>query len=182
MASIRDYDQILREKPTMQQPAFYSSDGSRRIVHQVWDWVDDAKYVVHLYITRQTTSGWEPLHFVSKYHCILREQLSAVLHRAGFTDIEWLMPSDSGFYQPIVLGQLADVAQTSHRLRIHARSITSGTPSFGRRLIIGLIASFSGAPGAGRTRQLRKMVASEKTPSIHASPSPIHWRDPPPKG
>ena len=63
MASIRDYDHILREKPTVQQPAFYSTDGNRRIVHQVWDWVDDANYVVHLYITRQTTSGWEPLHF-----------------------------------------------------------------------------------------------------------------------
>jgi glycine/sarcosine N-methyltransferase len=106
MASIRDYDQLLREKPTVQQPAFYSSDGNRRIVHQVWDWVDDAEYVVHLYITGQTTSGWESLHFVSKYHCILREQLSAVLHRAGFADIEWLTPSNSGFYQPIVMASL----------------------------------------------------------------------------
>ena len=104
MASIRDYDQILREKPTMQQPAFYSSGGSRRIVHQVWDWIDDTKYMLHLYITTQTTSGWESLHFVSQYHCTLREQLSTILDRAGFTDIEWLMPSESGFYQPIVLG------------------------------------------------------------------------------
>ncbi len=51
MASIRDYDQILREKPTVQQPVFYSRDGSRRFVHQVWDWIDDTKYTLHLYIT-----------------------------------------------------------------------------------------------------------------------------------
>lgn len=105
IASIRDYDQILIEKPTIQQPAFYSSQGRKRIVHQVWDWIDEAKYVVHLYITRQTASGWEPLHFVSEYHCILREHLSTTLHRAGFTNVEWIMPSESGFYQPIVLGR-----------------------------------------------------------------------------
>jgi len=103
MASIRDYDQILREKPSVQQPAFYSSNGNRCIVHQVWDWVDDTKYVVHLYITRQTSSGWKPLHFVSEYHCLLREQLSTILCRAGFAEIERLMPADSGFYQPIVI-------------------------------------------------------------------------------
>ena len=79
MASIRDYDQILLEKPTIQQPAFYSTHGDRRIVHQVWDWVDETKYVVHLYITRQTDSGWDSLHFVSEYYCIRREQLSAIL-------------------------------------------------------------------------------------------------------
>jgi hypothetical protein len=105
MASIRDYDRILREKPTVQQPAFFSSDGNRRIVHQVWDWVDDAKYVVHLYITRQTTSGWEPLHFVSEYYSIRRRQLTAIFRSAGFTNVDWVMPLESRFYQPIVMGR-----------------------------------------------------------------------------
>ena len=99
---------FFARSPPCSSPPFTPADGNRRIVHQVWDWVDDAEYVVHLYITRQTTSGWEPLHFVSKYHCILREQLSAVLRGAGFAEIEWLMPSDSGFYQPIVIAKVAD--------------------------------------------------------------------------
>ncbi len=105
MASIRDYDQLLIEKPTIQQPAFYSDEGGRRIVHQVWDWVDEAKYVLHLYITRQKNGSWDSLHFVSEYHCILREQLSAILRNAGFEDVEWIMPSESGFYQPIVIAK-----------------------------------------------------------------------------
>jgi glycine/sarcosine N-methyltransferase len=106
VASIRDYDQILLEKPTIQQPAFYSTHCDRCIVHQVWDWVDEVKYVLHLYITRQTGSGWDSLHFVSEYHCIRREQLSAFLYDVGFEHVEWLMASDSGFYQPIVIAKL----------------------------------------------------------------------------
>jgi glycine/sarcosine N-methyltransferase len=105
LASIRDYDRILLERPTIQVPAFYSSHGNRRIVHQVWDWVGEAKYVVHLYITLQTERGWESLHFVSEYHCIRREQLSAILRRAGFVHVEWMTPSESGFYQPIVVAR-----------------------------------------------------------------------------
>jgi len=105
MASIRDYDQILIERPTIQTPAFYSSHGNRRIVHQVWDWIDEARYVLHLYITQQTYAGWDSLHFVSEYHCIRREQLSVVLRDAGFENVEWIMPSKSGFYQPIVIAK-----------------------------------------------------------------------------
>jgi len=105
MASTRDYDHLLIERLTIQQPAFYSDDGGMRIVHQVWDWIDEARYVLHLYVTRQTGSGWDSLHFVSEYHCILREQLSAILRNAGFENVEWIMPSESGFYQPIVIAK-----------------------------------------------------------------------------
>jgi glycine/sarcosine N-methyltransferase len=103
MASIRDYDRIILEKPTIQPPAFYSDNGGRRIVHQVWDWIDRDRYVLHLYITLHTEAGWKSHHFVSEYHCLLREQLSSILREAGFTNIEWKMPDDTGFYQLIVM-------------------------------------------------------------------------------
>ena len=53
MASIRDYDSLVQERPVVQGPAFYSDQGSRRIVHQVWDWSDERRYAFHLYITRE---------------------------------------------------------------------------------------------------------------------------------
>ncbi len=106
MASIRDYDQILLEKPTIQQPTFYSTHGDRRIVHQVWDWVDETKYMVHLYITTLAADGWKSLHFVSEYYSICRQQLTAILRSAGFRDVDWVMPLESGFYQPIVMASL----------------------------------------------------------------------------
>jgi SAM-dependent methyltransferase len=107
MASIRDYDKLILEKPAIQKPAFYGAPGSRRIVHQVWDWIENARYSLHLYITVQSDQGWKTQHFVSEYRCLLRYELSAVLSDAGFGDIRWLMPPESGFYQPIVLARLS---------------------------------------------------------------------------
>jgi SAM-dependent methyltransferase len=105
IASIRDYDRLIAQRPTMQEPAFYGDDGARRIVHQVWEWIDDARYVVHLYITRQTGKAWTSHHFFSAYRCLLRDELSNALEGAGFRDVRWVMPEESGFYQPLVLAR-----------------------------------------------------------------------------
>jgi SAM-dependent methyltransferase len=106
MASIRDYDALLLQKPAIQQPAFYGAPGNRRIVHQVWDWIEDNRYIVHLYITIHSGARWETHHFVSEYRCLLREELTTLLRQVGFGEVQWLMPPESGFYQPIVLTRL----------------------------------------------------------------------------
>jgi glycine/sarcosine N-methyltransferase len=66
IASVRDYDRDLaQEKPVIQGPSFYFDAGRRRIVHQVWDWIDDRRYTFHLYITREIPGrvGVRPLRF-----------------------------------------------------------------------------------------------------------------------
>lgn len=103
MASIRDYDSLAREKPVVQGPNFYSDEMGRRIVHQVWDWLDDRRYTFHLYITRKIQDRWESQHYVSNYRSIRRDELSQILARAGFADCRWIRADESGFYQPIVL-------------------------------------------------------------------------------
>lgn len=105
MASIRDYDTLVQEKPTVQRPAFYGIQGNRRIVHQVWDWTDGRRYTLHLYITREVQHGWEVQHYVSNYHALLRSELSRTLEAAGFTSCRWLSEAESGFYQRIVLAK-----------------------------------------------------------------------------
>jgi SAM-dependent methyltransferase len=105
VATIRDYDKLILEKPAMQPPAFYGELGCRRIVHQVWDWIENNRYLVHLYITTESDQGWDTLHFVSEYRCLLREELSSLLRQTGFEDVRWLMPAESGFYQPLVLAR-----------------------------------------------------------------------------
>ncbi|MGA3136167.1 MAG: methyltransferase domain-containing protein [Terracidiphilus sp.] len=111
MASIRDYDALIVERPTIQKPAFFGAPGNRRIVHQVWDWTQntgkDAGYVLHLYITIESEHGWKAHHFVSEYRCLLRDELSAALNEAGFADIRWIMPPESGFYIPVVVARLS---------------------------------------------------------------------------
>jgi SAM-dependent methyltransferase len=105
MASIRDYDRLFKERPAVQGPFFYSDEGRRRIVFQVWDWSDDRRYTFHLYITRETADTWETVHASAAYRGILRDEVAAALNHAGFTNVRWLFPSDSGYYQPIVVAE-----------------------------------------------------------------------------
>jgi len=102
--TLRDYDRLIQTRPAMQPPAFFGEPGSRRIVHQVWDW-EGAEYDVHLYISRETKDGWVVKHFVSRYRALLREDLNASLRRAGFMDIQWLEPEETLFYQPVVIAR-----------------------------------------------------------------------------
>ena len=105
MASIRDYDSLAREKPTVQGPNFYSDEKGRRIVHQVWDWLDERLYTFHLYITREIQDGWESQHYVSDYRSIMRDELSHILEKSGFRGCRWIRADESGFYQPLVLAK-----------------------------------------------------------------------------
>jgi glycine/sarcosine N-methyltransferase len=105
MASIRDYDRLIEERPTVQGPAFFSDAGRRRIVFQLWDWLDERSYVFHLYITRDTPAGWQTHHGVSRYRADLRDELTRLLEHAGFMKLRWLLPEETGFYQPLVLAK-----------------------------------------------------------------------------
>jgi 2-polyprenyl-3-methyl-5-hydroxy-6-metoxy-1,4-benzoquinol methylase len=105
IANIRDYDSLILERPASLGPSFFGKDGERRIVHQVWDWIDDARYTLHLYITTQSAQAWTTHHFVSEYRCLLRKELSTALESTGFREVRWLMPAESGSYQPLVLAR-----------------------------------------------------------------------------
>jgi SAM-dependent methyltransferase len=105
MASIRDYDALILDRPAIQSPAFHGTQGNRRIVHQVWDWIDERRYIVHLYITLESGGAWQAHHLVSEYRGLLREELSSLLREAGFTDIRWILPAESGYYLPLVLAR-----------------------------------------------------------------------------
>lgn len=104
VATLRDYDALNATRPSVQPPAFYAQDGKTRFVHQVWQWEGDG-YVLHVYITVQTDEGWSVKHYVSRYRALLRAGMDAALRSAGFTDVEWLAPQVSSFYQPIVVAR-----------------------------------------------------------------------------
>jgi SAM-dependent methyltransferase len=105
LASIRDYDTLIQERPLIQQPVFHGELGNRCISHQVWDWVVEDRYIVHLFITTESSSEWNVRHFVSEYRCLPRAELTDQLAKAGFEEIEWRMPEESSFYQPLVIAK-----------------------------------------------------------------------------
>jgi len=102
-ASIRDYDYYVQEKPHAIEPRVYDSPGERRIVFQVWDWSADGKtYKLQHFIVRGDGQTWQTTFGETIYRALLRDELSRFLSDAGFNDIRWHMPQDTGNYQPIV--------------------------------------------------------------------------------
>lgn len=105
--SLRDYSRLLPERPASMPPAVHDDHGHRRIVHQVWDWLDDRRYVLHLYITRQTRQtpqGWRTHHFVGRYRAVTPHEVAALADAAGFHSVRIIPPEESEFYQPMVIG------------------------------------------------------------------------------
>jgi glycine/sarcosine N-methyltransferase len=102
LLSQRDYAQLIKEQPTAMPPSFFTDSDGRRIVFQVWEWLDDRRYRVHLYISRQIGQRWQDRHFVARYRAIRVEETTKLLISAGFTDVRVLSPTDTGFYQPII--------------------------------------------------------------------------------
>lgn len=107
LASTRDYDELIQQKPSVQGPLFYGAQGSRRIVLQVWDWIDQARYLLHQYISVEEINGWKTHHFVSEYRCLLNAEFTRALEMAGLVKVERFLPGESGFFQPIILAQKA---------------------------------------------------------------------------
>ena len=103
LASIRDYDSLLAERPRSELPRVFDGLGGRRIVFQVWDWADDGRtYALHLFIVSQHGGNWQTRHWATHYRALLRDELSAVLRTVGFAEVRWLLPEESGYYQPLV--------------------------------------------------------------------------------
>ncbi len=101
IASIRDYDAILQNKPQATTPRVYDSGGERRIIFQVWDWEGDM-YTLQHFIVRGDGKTWVTHHGETQYRALRRDELSVFLQKAGFSDVQWHTPEASGYYQPIV--------------------------------------------------------------------------------
>jgi glycine/sarcosine N-methyltransferase len=106
LATLRDFDALVRQRPASQGPVFYDDHGRRRIIYQVWDWTAERHYTVHLHILLQTAGGWDSRHFTSESHAVSRHTLSSALAAAGFQSIRWMEPAETGLYQPVLLARL----------------------------------------------------------------------------
>ncbi|MEE2522516.1 hypothetical protein V1639_08870 [Pseudarthrobacter sp. J75] len=49
--------------------------------------------------------SWRTHSLPTRYRALQREKLASLLTAAGYTAVEWLMPGESGYYQPVVLAR-----------------------------------------------------------------------------
>jgi glycine/sarcosine N-methyltransferase len=103
LASVRDYDALMVERPRSTAPRVFDDADGRRVVFQVWDWPDNGPtYTVTQFILHERQGGWVTNSYATRYRALPRRELDEILDDEGFTDVTWLMPDESGYYQPIV--------------------------------------------------------------------------------
>ena len=103
IASIRDYDRMLAEKPAYSAPYVHKTEQGQRVLFQTWDWQGD-NYKFIQYIINDTGTA-EIRKFECEYRAVRRAELTALLQEAGCREVLWRMPEETGFYQPIVIAR-----------------------------------------------------------------------------
>lgn len=103
LLSVRDYAALVEARPRFNNQHVQDRPDGRRVVFQLWDWADDGhSYVMHQYLIRQDGNGTHTHHFETKLRALLCDELIAALRQAGYADVRWHLPEESGYYQPIV--------------------------------------------------------------------------------
>lgn len=100
VASIRDYDSLLKDKPPYSPPYIHKKANGQRVSFQTWTWKDDIYHLVQYIIDDDETL--QISKFECDYRATLREELTELLKSNGCGEVEWLFPETTGFYQPIV--------------------------------------------------------------------------------
>ena len=111
VASIRDYDGLRQTRPVGVPITLHGEPGSRHGAGQSWTWSGDAEQVdITLFTFRERAAGdWAVRAHETRYRALLRGRLSQVLKDHGFASADWLLPQQSGYYQPLVVA-VADPA------------------------------------------------------------------------
>ena len=103
VASIRDYDSILFEKPPYSPPYIHQTDRGQRISFQTWVWNGDNYHLTQYIIDDER--DLEISKFECEYRATRREELTNLLIFSGCSEVVWKFPEETGFYQPIVVAR-----------------------------------------------------------------------------
>ena len=103
VASIRDYDALLKNRPPYSPPYIHKTAKGQRVSFQTWIWNDD-----HYRLTQYIIEDEEKLSiskFGCEYRAVRREELTKLLKDAGCSEVSWKFPEETQFYQPIVVAR-----------------------------------------------------------------------------
>ena len=107
IASVRDYDALAVARPTGLPIALHGPTGERQGAGQAWLWSPAGDLVdITLFTLAESTNGaWNATAHETTLRALRRSELTTALGQHGFKAVHWLMPEDSGYYQPIVVAR-----------------------------------------------------------------------------
>jgi len=101
VASIRDYNALLKDKPPYSPPYIHNTDDGQRVSFQTWTW-DGDRYKLVQYII-DDAKDLQISKFECEYRATRREEMTGLLIANGCSKVVWLFPEETDFYQPIVI-------------------------------------------------------------------------------
>ena len=103
VASIRDYDSLLLQKPAYSPPYIHKTEKGQRVSFQTWDWKGDNYQFIQYIIDDEDELRIN--RFECEYRAVRREELTALLMDCGCRNAEWKFPEETDFYQPVVIAR-----------------------------------------------------------------------------
>lgn len=103
VASIRDYDSLLKDKPPYSPPYIHKTNKGQRVSFQTWDWNEENYRLVQYIIEDNEVLNISK--FECEYRATRREELTDFLLKNGCSEVVWKFPDETGFYQPIVIAK-----------------------------------------------------------------------------
>lgn len=103
VASIRDYDALLQDKPPYSPPYIHKTEKGQRVSFQTWIWEGESYKLTQYIIDDEETL--QISKFDCKYRATRREELTDLLFANGCSEVMWKFPEETEFYQPIVIAK-----------------------------------------------------------------------------
>jgi len=103
VASIRDYDALLMDKPPYSPPYIHKTVKGQRVSFQTWQWNGDNYRLIQYIIDDEDTL--QVSKFECEYRATRREEMTKLLIENGCSNVVWMFPEETGFYQPIVVAK-----------------------------------------------------------------------------
>ena len=103
VASIRDYDALLKERPAYSAPYVHKTGKGQRVLFQTWDWHGENYTFIQYIIDDEETTRTS--RFECEYRATRREEITRLLLGHGCRDVRWGFPEETGFYQPVVIAE-----------------------------------------------------------------------------
>jgi SAM-dependent methyltransferase len=82
IASIRDYDQLLEDKPIRTQPSVKDFEEERTISFQVWDWGENNVYTVNHFTLKGINEKFDTFLRTTRYRAYKRDEISKIFEEA----------------------------------------------------------------------------------------------------
>ncbi|MBB1513758.1 class I SAM-dependent methyltransferase [Tessaracoccus sp. MC1627] len=106
LVTTRDYDAVLKDRPTSTPPQITDVLGAgRRVVSfQRWSWRDNTDiYDLEHFQLMEHDRSWTTRRRTATYRAYTQEHLATLARRAGMSQATWVSPEESGYFQPAMI-------------------------------------------------------------------------------